>query len=140
MSEIINVLVIEDNTIDRIIAERILQKESYFKLTHAGSITQAFEILASENFDVILLDLNLPDSWGLETFDKIHEKRKEIPIVVLSGSDDKYTTMEILRRGGQDVINKKHIIRHSLVDSIIFSIERNKSVIKEIECAKRFIF
>lgn len=131
MSEIIDILIVEDNTIDRIIAERILHKEANFQVQFANTLSQALEMMDKNDFNAILLDLNLPDSQGVSTFETIHAKRKDIPVIVLTGTDDRYTTLEILRKGGQDFINKKNIVRHSLTESVIFSIERNKAIQSE---------
>lgn len=130
MDNFIDVLIVEDNSIDGKIAETILKKEKYFRVSFANRVEKAIDMIKEKEFSVILLDLNLPDGSGMETFDKIYQTNKNIPIVVISGSDNKFLILEILRKGGQDFINKKNILRQSLADSLLYSIERKKASIE----------
>lgn len=132
-NNIIDVLIVEDSSIDGVIAERILKRENNFRVSFANKAEKAVEMIKSKTFDVILLDLNLPDASGIETFDKIHSINKDIPIVLLSGSDNKFLILEMIKKGAQDFINKKNLLRHSLVDTVLFSIERQKAILTKDE-------
>lgn len=132
MKDDINVLIIEDNRIDSILTETILRKETQantdtnFSINCVKLFSEAIEILQQRDFDIILLDLNLPDQKGLETFKKIHQKKSYIPIIVISSSFERELALTIIRSGGEDFIVKGKVVSHPLVNSILFAIERNK--------------
>lgn len=130
MEDLINVLIVEDNRLDRIIAERVLQKDGLFKIQLAANLFEAIQLLENNQFESIVLDLNLPDSQGIDTFLTIHNKNYKIPIIVLSGTDSRDLASEILRKGGQDVICKSKIARQSVSEAILNSIQRNKFILE----------
>ncbi len=82
----IRVLVIEDDPGDGRLVKEMLGAAggALFQVEHAGRLDAGLEILAQNEVDVVLLDLGLPDSTGLATFDKLHEEAPGVPIVVLS--------------------------------------------------------
>lgn len=133
MENLINVLIVEDNRLDRIIAERVLQKDGLFKIQLATNLSEAMTLLENNQFESIVLDLNLPDSQWIDTFLAIHNKNYKIPIIVLSGSDSRDLAAEILRKGGQDVISKSKIARQSFSEAILNSIQRNKFILESKE-------
>ena len=77
-----------------------------FDLISVRWLSAARERLISENVDVILLDLMLPDSRGLQTFDKIRAEASDVPIVILSGLEDEELGIEAVRNGAQDYLVK----------------------------------
>src|ERR1022692_4246600 len=104
-SEPLRILLIEDNPGDvRLVRESLLHNASGldFKLSCAGRLSDGFSKLATEEIDVILLDLNLPDSFGFETFTRLHEKYTEVPIVVLSGLGTEDLAVKTVNEGAQD--------------------------------------
>src|SRR5665647_3814437 len=86
----IKVLLIEDNPGDaRLIREAISDKEHmHYELTWVDQLKEGIELITKDVFDVVLLDLSLPDSQGMETIISIREQAPVIPIVVLTGLDD----------------------------------------------------
>jgi CheY-like chemotaxis protein len=84
------VLIIEDNPGDaRLIREMILEDpETPFDLQFADRLAQGLDLLAAGKTSLVLLDLSLPDSMGLETFAKVYAHSPSVPIIVLTGNDD----------------------------------------------------
>ena len=89
-SEIIRVLLVEDDLANARLVELALSASSHFafEIEVVERLSTAIERLRDDSFDVILLDLGLPDSRGLDTISKVHAENQEIPIVVLTGFDD----------------------------------------------------
>jgi two-component system cell cycle sensor histidine kinase/response regulator CckA len=73
---------------------------------HADSLSTGLERLVEADIDMILLDLSLPDSWGFETFARVHAQAPQVPIIVLSGLDDEGLAAEIVQKGAQDYLVK----------------------------------
>lgn len=122
------VLLIEDNPGQVQLIHAILRKlgGSSYELVSATSLTAGLERLNEGGFDVILLDLMLPDSQGLDTFLKVHARAQEVPIVVLSGIDDEALAVHVVRKGAQDYLIKGQVTNQSLVLAIRHAIERQR--------------
>lgn len=103
----IKILLLEDNPADaRLIKESILDTHAHFHLDWRERLSSGLEFLAETDVDAIIVDLNLPDSRGLETFTKINEKFSEKPIIVLTGLNDKEMAYRAVREGAQDYLIK----------------------------------
>jgi signal transduction histidine kinase len=104
----ISVLLIEDNPADSRLIRELLEDEPSvrFELKHATNLETGLERLALGDIDAVLLDLSLPDSQGIETFNHVHAYAPQVPIVVLTGLKDDVLAAETLRAGGQDFLNK----------------------------------
>lgn len=87
--------------------------------------------------DVILLDLSLPDSQGLDTFIRMHTKAPEVPIVVLTGLDDETISVQAMQAGAQDYLIKGQVDSNLLVRSIRYSIERQQ-LLAELQAMSLF--
>ena len=89
-STVIRALLIEDNPGDaRLIREMLARTQDVqFDLECVEQLAEGLEYLASKGTDVILLDLSLPDSWGLDTFLKVQARAGQAPIIVLTGTKD----------------------------------------------------
>lgn len=105
---LIRVLLAEDNPGDaRLLREALAEAEgARFHLTHVERLADAFARLSEDCFDVILLDLSLADSQGLETLIGAHEHAPGVPIVVLTGLDDEAMATQSLQSGAQDYLLK----------------------------------
>lgn len=105
---VIQVLLIEDNPADALMLREAVRVDvlSSFEFTVAESLTSGLEILRDKQFDVILLDLGLPDSQGLKSFETVHSAFPEKPVVVLSGSADQRLALEAVQSGAQDYLVK----------------------------------
>jgi len=120
----LKILLVEDNRGDVVLIEDGLEGN---KIKHATSLQEAFASLSHDDFDVILLDLNLPDSYELSTFKKIAvQVKNKTPIVVLTGLNDDEIGMQAVQLGAEDYLVKGHFDRRPLLRSIYYSIERNK--------------
>ena len=89
-----------------------------------GRLSSAITSLSQDSFSVILLDLNLPDSSGIETFHRLAVNANGTPIVVLSGMDDCDTAISAVSSGADDYVQKNHYDSHTLARSVRFAIER----------------
>jgi PAS domain S-box-containing protein len=128
-TEAFRVLVIEDNPGDaRLLREALAEaRESAFALTWCNCLQAGLEGLRRETFDLVLLDLGLPDCVGLQTFQKVHDEAPEVPVVVLSGLDDEAVAMEAVQGGAQDYLVKGEVTGHLLVRAIRYAIERERA-------------
>ncbi|MBF0262074.1 MAG: response regulator, partial [Magnetococcales bacterium] len=96
------------------------------KLTHAWSRHEAEQLLGAEKFDLILLDLNLPDSHGYEeTFVGIHEKSLDTPIIVFTGMDDDQQAFLAVEAGAQDYLIKGEVNRRAFHRAILHALSRH---------------
>lgn len=128
-SRMIKVLLVEDDAADAALIRGILADDVdvQISLDHADRLLSAIALLEEKEFDVILLDLTLPDSRGKETFDTIHARFPTIPIIVLTGLDDKELALYEVSKGAQDYIVKGQIsISHLLSRAMLHSIERHR--------------
>jgi len=123
---ILNVLLVEDNPGDARLIEEILIETAgaSFDLECTERLSEGLARLASSDVDVVLLDLSLPDSQGLDTFARVYEEAPQIPIVVLSGVDDEALAIQAVREGAQDYLVKGMADTDILVRSIRYAVER----------------
>ena len=125
------ILLVEHNPAD---AKRLLEmlgepgsQASDFKLVEVPQLAAAIKQVQESNFDLVLLDLSLPDSQGVATVDRVKDARPNLPIVVLTRQDDDNIATDALRRGAQDYLVKDQIDRRMLLRAIRYAIERKKS-------------
>ena len=130
----ITLLLVEDDPADAKLLTEALSRLRYMTvdLVCANSLSNAFAHLDGLKFDVIISDLGLPDSQGLETLIKMSEKVPEVPIIVLTGYDDEELAVGALKSGAQDYLVKGQIDINILYRSIRYSIERN-SLIQQLK-------
>ena len=128
-SKPIDLLLIEDNPGDLLLTKRMLEKAEHtkFHINHADSLSTGIKRALEGSLDVILSDLNLPDSPRVETFFKLKLHVPEIPIVVLSGFADEEMSLKAVRAGAQDYLVKGKIDGNILERSLLFAIERKKA-------------
>jgi signal transduction histidine kinase len=99
------VLLVEDSPVYRRIVARVLAPV-VANLVIAGSLTEGIATLGVETFDAVLLDLGLPDSWGLQTFVRLQEHCRNTPVVVFSATDDEDVATQAVQLGAQDYLLK----------------------------------
>jgi serine phosphatase RsbU (regulator of sigma subunit) len=97
-----------------------------FVIKREATLEAAIALLAWREIDVILLDLNLPDSRGLETFSKIQRVAPELPVIILSGLADEALAMETVRAGAQDYVVKGSMSLPVLVRAVRYALERER--------------
>ena len=125
--EIIRVLLVEDNPGDaRLIRELLAEvANGQFEVITVGRLGQGLRSLFAERFEVVLLDLSLPDSQGLGTFTRMQSQFARTPIVVLSGLDDETLALKAVQKGAQDYLIKGQVNSNLLVRSIRYAVERH---------------
>lgn len=126
--QILDLLLIEDNKADVRLIEELLKSSEEFKfgLDSNPRLSESIDLLRSKNYDIILLDLTLPDSDREFTLDRVLSVTKEIPIVILTGLDDKDFALKSLQKGAQDYLVKDNLNGPSLIRAILYAIERQK--------------
>ena len=122
----LKVLLIEDNPGDARLIQEFLREKGSFELKWVEKLSDGIELLSKEDFDVIISDLSLPDSHGLETVDKISHFYPDNPIVVLTGNEDEEIALEAVKKGVQDYLVKGKIDSEILARSIKYAVERKK--------------
>ncbi len=136
----INILVVDDEIADRKLVKMLLarsQQPVEFVVTPAGSLNESFESLENNDFDLVLLDLGLPDSQGLETIERFCQACPHIPVIVLTGLADEKTGVEAIKRGASDYLVKKKSFEDILIRAIRYSLERKQAYKKRDELLKR---
>ncbi len=122
----ISVLLVEDSLPDARYVQEMLPKSSYH-VSHTTSLAQAHDEIAAHPFNVVLLDLSLPDGSGLETFLSMIGWSPTTPIIILTGLDDEDVAIRAVQLGAQDYILKKEISEYTLSRSIRYAIERKQA-------------
>ncbi len=124
----IQVLMIEDDPDDVLLMREFLTEAGALKikLAHADRLSEGLKRIAEQKFDVILLDLNLPDSRGLDTLRDLLRQVTTIPVVVLSGLADDRTTLEAVRQGAQDYLVKGEMSGSIMARVLRYAIERKR--------------
>ncbi len=131
------ILLVEDNPGDARLFREALGDipESEFELTHCESATQALEFLGKDKPEVILSDLGLPDSQGLEAVKRIHAAAPDVPLVVLTALDDENLAVEALQTGAQDYLVKGRIDGGTLWRALRYAIERQRVQLEVLNLA-----
>src|SRR4051794_7642599 len=124
-----SVLLIEDSPDSAMLVKHFLaaSKIAEFHLVTATSLDAARAVLGRERFDAILLDLNLPDSRGLETFAQVRESARGAAIVILSGVEDEAVATTAIGHGAADYLIKGEVGGEGLARRIRFAIERSRT-------------
>lgn len=124
----VRILLVEDDPDDVWVMRNLLgdRWDGPFELVQVELLAAAVERCRLDRFDVILLDLTLPDSGGLETFFAMYAAAGEVPIVVLTGLRDEAVAIKAVQTGAQDYLVKGQVDDNALVRSIRYAIERNR--------------
>jgi signal transduction histidine kinase len=122
------VLLVEDSRSDARLLEATLQGAgSYrFELTHVERLAEALAALGDGGFDVVLLDLHLPDSQGLDTLARLQSGQSDVPVVVLTGLDDEELAVRAVQAGAQDYLPKGVVDGALLARLIRHAVERHQ--------------
>ncbi|MFO8010463.1 MAG: PAS domain S-box protein [Dehalococcoidia bacterium] len=122
----VQVLMVEDNPGDIRLIQTMLDEVSdqSFSLVYADCLKEGIEHLASNEPDVVLLDLGLPDSRGLDTLNKLQSQATALPVVILTGLYDEDIAIEAVKSGAQDYLVKGQATGEALARSLSYAIER----------------
>jgi PAS domain S-box-containing protein len=137
----LRVLLVEDNAVDAKLIMALLRSPC-IQCSHLTRLDEALARLGSDHPDVVLLDLNLDDSAGYETFHRVRQATAKAAILVLSGSNDEELAIKTVREGAQDYIVKGSFDGRLLLRSIRYAIERKKSeeALRQSEVTVRAVF
>jgi diguanylate cyclase (GGDEF)-like protein len=123
------VLLVEDNPGDAHLIHEILRNhgKEEFILSEEQRLEKTLKLLSEQKVDIVLLDLGLPDSFGLRTLVQVRTRVRTTPIVVLSAIDDPQMALDAIRMGAQDYLIKDHVLKNdSLIRVLRYTLERNR--------------
>lgn len=128
-------LLVEENAADAHLVQLYLNHglPASFSIKHASSLGAALQMLTAHHFDLVLLNLTLPDSNGLPTFHAVSERARNDAILILSGHEDGEIAIEAVRGGAQNYILKGEFSPSTLAREVRFALERNKRMSAERE-------
>ncbi|MBL4709244.1 MAG: PAS domain S-box protein [Flavobacteriales bacterium] len=125
----IQLLLIENSEEDAYAIAHLIgsMKGVEIEITHFQNLSESYSFLSKNKTDIILINLFLPDSYGLHTFDSLFKSYSNIPFLILTEIDDNSIAIEAVKKGAQDFIQKTKMDTDSLLKSIIYAIERKNS-------------
>jgi len=146
-SDTIALLLIEDDDADALLIQKLLNLSFKlpFQLSLAKRLDKGLATLEQNTFDIVIMDLGLPDSQGLDTFLKVQEKAPQLPVIVLTGQDDDEVATHAVQKGAQDYLVKGQVTGSMLARAIRYAIERKKLLtqladsLKEIKILQGFL-
>ena len=127
MTNPLRILLIEDNLDDVVLVREALRDSaaSEFEIESKTRLEEGLTLLRERHFDIVLLDLTLPDSYGIETFDRLHSQ-SDVPVVVLSGNANDEVALQALEHGAQDYLVKGTDSGEPLERKLRYSIARHR--------------
>jgi phosphoserine phosphatase RsbU/P len=132
-----HVLLIEDNPGDAdLVRLRLVESESEVYVNCVPRLADALACLDVETPTLVLLDLNLPDCHGAETFRRIMQKAPNVPVVILSGQDDQALAMKAVHQGVQDYLVKGDITSKQLERALRYAVER-QSLLRALDATRK---
>ncbi|MGV3719746.1 MAG: putative bifunctional diguanylate cyclase/phosphodiesterase, partial [Actinomycetota bacterium] len=134
----IRILLVEDNPGDARLFREYLAEEgsASFHIGQVDRLQSAMGMLAADSYDVMLLDLSLPDSHGLNTVRSVHAAAPNLPIVVLTGHDDETQAVRSVQEGAQDYLVKGRVDGNLLARSMRYAIERHRMLTELAQARK----
>jgi sigma-B regulation protein RsbU (phosphoserine phosphatase) len=140
----IKILLVEDNPVDVAFLRTVLGKVTgtRFQLETAPTLAASVERLAAADIDLVVLDLALPDSTGLDTFKGIKSHARDVPVMILSGMDDETLAVNAVHAGAEDYLVKGRADSQLITRAIFYAIERNdaRKAVTKAEAKYRSIF
>jgi len=144
--ETIFVLLVDDDPADRRLVQLALERSSEdvdFEIITVEALSEAVDYLNNRRCDIVLLDLGLPDSCGVQTVQKVHDANPDVPIVVLTGAAGGQMAIDAIRSGAEDYLVKGKPLEFALVRIIRYTVERKRTeqnvskLLKEVENINR---
>lgn len=126
--QVVRVLIIEDNQADRIILQRYLERcqKKGFETEHAADLHQALEILEDNHFDLVFLDNYLADgTTAKDVLDDFHEKNIDIPVIIITGSDDPQLVVDLMKSGVYDYISKNNLTPEFIEKAVLNTLRQH---------------
>ncbi|MBW3581668.1 MAG: response regulator [Euryarchaeota archaeon] len=130
-SEEIRILIVEDDPVFARLVETTLavSRRARFATQSVPRLDAAIALLKRDPFDVVLLDLDLPDSQGMDTVRQAIAATPHIPIVVMTGHDDEQTALDAMRHGAEDYLMKGPVNEEALVRAVRYALRRHRNVV-----------
>jgi PAS domain S-box-containing protein len=140
----LRLLIVEDDVIDRKLLQRLLGQSSLgaCEVANADRLVGALKLLQDHPYDIILLDLGLPDSQGIDSVVRLQACAPQTPIIVLSGLDDAEVATQAVQIGAQDYLIKGQVDANLLMRAVRYALERKKAErqLQAAELRYRMIF
>ena len=132
MNDQLKILAIEDNPGDYTLLELTLKRANCLalNLVRVETLKEALHHLHRQQVDVILLDLSLPDVWGIDAVKKLNSYASDIPIIVLTGNEDENLAIEAIQAGAQDYLIKGEFNSSLTMRSIRYAVARKRALLK----------
>ena len=127
MSELLRVLLVEDNPGDADLFKEMLEEKAQYEIETVSRLSEAFHHAIEDQFDIILLDLGLPDSSGFATLQVMRKQVAKLPIIVLTGMSDEQTALAAIKEGAQDYLIKGQTDASLLNRSIKYAFQRKQA-------------
>ncbi len=134
-----SVLLIEDSPSDAALLAISLEDipSAAFSIDTVETLAAGIKLLSANKYDAVLLDLNLPDSFGIETCVRIHEHASSVPIIVLTGLDDEEKALEAVKVGAQDYLVKGNCDGALMTRAIRYAVERQIAIDQQRQTDER---
>ena len=125
----VKVLLVEDNPADaRLIMELLSAYGEQLLVTkHVTRLSEAEAAMEDPEIDLAVVDLSLPDGDGMETFERIQAANRDVPLLILSGTDDQHLAAKMVQAGAQDYLVKGHFDGRLLSRTMVYAVERNRT-------------
>lgn len=126
------ILIVEDSPTDRELLRYLLedQFQSEAKFREASNLATAFRYLEQGNIDCVVLDLQLPDSAGRETFQKINERFPDVPTIVMTHNKNRELAIDMIKMGAADYVLKDYTNPEDIFRRIIFAVEKHHRTVR----------
>lgn len=126
------ILIVEDSRSEREILKYLLESrfQNAAKFREAGSLDAAFGFLDRGDIDCVILDLQLPDSAGRETFEKLVKRHPEVPVVVMTNNKDRELALDMIQKGAQEFVIKNYTDEEELFRRVLFAIEKHRRTVR----------
>ena len=123
------ILLVEDNPGDARLLQEMIKEAgaAQYELTWTNLLDKALKLLSEKPFDLVLLDLGLPGSIGMDTYKKVHSQVPNVPIVILSGFDSETFATEAAKSGAKGYLNKNDVDIKALVRTINNAVKGKRS-------------
>jgi len=134
------ILTVEDNPSDLFLLEHMLRSSGLEirQLYSTDTIGEAYRLLQQREINLVLLDLSLPDSWGIHSFQRLKAVVQKIPVIILTGLSDTKVALEAIKEGAQDYLVKNELTEGLLAKTIQYSLERKRNLEYLQESNERF--
>lgn len=125
IAETLNILLVEDSPSDAVLFRSMLKTvvEFSFNIDHATRLAQAIGMLAKPFYDAVILDLGLPDSNGVESYEELRKAAPELPVIIVTGNDDHQVLTETVAKGADNFLIKDTFDGNRIAKAILVAIK-----------------